>query len=878
MIINLSKWGSGGGSGGGVTEEQAAQIANAQIEDFIENGDFYPRVDEEVEIGKNEVKEELKANTIKEQFDTEISSEDDRQESTKVTIPVGAELNDGKNDGKKWQHKKFVVDSRANNIPGIESARDGNVLKNIGALLFIRNDNAEQEGEDYSDGITLVTPHPMTLFWGFGTIENGVDGYFSSNPQVTLDRTTEQEWEYEQDGDDYRFEALNFTDDYNVIYVWGNYSENPEGFTEVTDPLDFTTNRYSHFNVNRPCYLGGNLSALLYNEEVNTVRIPNWAYAYLFKDCVNIEGALWFSIVDDGMADNSLYVPDLYIGKHAFSHLFQNSTLNEINKGIFASVDEDGHHYRVNDSSYSAFFEGCLHFDDAPYLPSTNISPFSYDYMFADCSSLFSAPSVLPATVLPEGCYRDMFKNCNMMEYAPVLPQATTLGTDCYKELFKGCSSLANIKTFITTAPTSGEATDWMTDIAASGTYWGVNNAAMPSGWTFKAQSDTDWGQYNIDIAFGTVGFIMNNSYHGEDSYFHAYDSAGNIRDGYLSNIFPNNEVGVPYQLAISSDNYVVLTIDDIVGDKKKISIDVWTRENGFQETFILSNEGADHFSAYECLNEYKDTRIVGKNETYIKIGDDWYYIGGGINGAYSDDEVRAFEDTIKMLYDDYKIISHAENGAYYDGEWKRWQLGRQHSTYVPQLVTYAYNERNNYTYLYSNTLFTYLIDFSADNNSGYTINVLNEPWQVCYNISAALRQPNPSDKAGTLIPNMPYPDSINKSRIYFTFEDGLYEAHFELDPDAETLYPSDTHSQNYKTGMLVASGYNAKLGGEVLIIIKKTYINDVGGWTIVYAGLKNEYEKIVVGNAQSYTIWHGTQAQYDALTTYDNNTIYLIE
>jgi hypothetical protein len=34
----------------------------------------------------------------------------------------------------------------------------------------------------------------------------------------------------------------------------------------------------------------------------------------------------------------------------------------------------------------------------------------------------------------------------------------------------------------------------------------------------------------------------------------------------------------------------------------------------------------------------------------------------------------------------------------------------------------------------------------------------------------------------------------------------------------------------------------------------------------------------LVTGSSQSYTIWSGTQAQYDALATKDNNTIYLIK
>lgn len=34
----------------------------------------------------------------------------------------------------------------------------------------------------------------------------------------------------------------------------------------------------------------------------------------------------------------------------------------------------------------------------------------------------------------------------------------------------------------------------------------------------------------------------------------------------------------------------------------------------------------------------------------------------------------------------------------------------------------------------------------------------------------------------------------------------------------------------------------------------------------------------LVTGSSQSYTIWSGTQAEYDALATKDNSTIYLIK
>ncbi len=34
----------------------------------------------------------------------------------------------------------------------------------------------------------------------------------------------------------------------------------------------------------------------------------------------------------------------------------------------------------------------------------------------------------------------------------------------------------------------------------------------------------------------------------------------------------------------------------------------------------------------------------------------------------------------------------------------------------------------------------------------------------------------------------------------------------------------------------------------------------------------------IVTGSTKSYTIWEGTQAEYDALATKDSSTIYLIK
>ncbi|MDY4175583.1 MAG: hypothetical protein SOY07_09880, partial [Bacteroidales bacterium] len=65
-----------------------------------------------------------------------------------------------------------------------------------------------------------------------------------------------------------------------------------------------------------------------------------------------------------------------------------------------------------------------------------------YSYMFSDCTSLTSAPS-LPATTLAGWCYSQMFSNCTGLTSAPSLP-ATTLADFCYSGMFWGCTGLTS--------------------------------------------------------------------------------------------------------------------------------------------------------------------------------------------------------------------------------------------------------------------------------------------------------------------------------------------------------------------------------------------------------------------------------------------------
>ena len=89
---------------------------------------------------------------------------------------------------------------------------------------------------------------------------------------------------------------------------------------------------------------------------------------------------------------------------------------------------------------YSKMFYSCTGLTSAPSLPATTLADFCYSGMFWGCTSLTSAPS-LPATTLVRGSYSQMFSDCTGLTSAPSLP-ATTLAEECYNWMFSGCTSL----------------------------------------------------------------------------------------------------------------------------------------------------------------------------------------------------------------------------------------------------------------------------------------------------------------------------------------------------------------------------------------------------------------------------------------------------
>lgn len=158
-----------------------------------------------------------------------------------------------------------------------------------------------------------------------------------------------------------------------------------------------------------------------------------------------------------------------------------------------------------NNYTFVNFFTNCTQLTDAsdlvfsmPRVPGSALKSF-----FDGCSNLVTGPAELSATRIGSTCYRNMFKGCSSLTSAPIIRKPTTYdGDKWYQQMFRDCSSLQEIVFLDTKAYSSGNFTDWVNGINASGTFYvpdkdnnnpfGNNrgNSAIPSGWTVATYSE----------------------------------------------------------------------------------------------------------------------------------------------------------------------------------------------------------------------------------------------------------------------------------------------------------------------------------------------------------------------------------------------------
>ena len=158
---------------------------------------------------------------------------------------------------------------------------------------------------------------------------------------------------------------------------------------------------------------------------------------------------------------------------------------------------------------YTSMFNGCTSLTTAPALPVTTLKDYCYGSMFSGCTSLTTAPA-LPATSLADNCYSGMFQNCTSLTTAPELP-ATILVFSCYSRMFNGCTSLNSITCYAEDISASGCTTNWVQNVAASGTFmtnlstqWTIGNNGIPTGWTKRTPNQEDPLTFELTAA-GTI-------------------------------------------------------------------------------------------------------------------------------------------------------------------------------------------------------------------------------------------------------------------------------------------------------------------------------------------------------------------------------------
>lgn len=191
---------------------------------------------------------------------------------------------------------------------------------------------------------------------------------------------------------------------------------------------------------------------------------------YYTSASFDVEGNIMSLIYDDDFIGET----SLSGKSYAFSLLFTSTDVQNAEKLILPAT-------YLSQYCYNGMFDGCTQLTKAPEIYGTEMEIWTCWAMFRNCTSLVKAPSILPAMTLTSNCYADMFRGCTSLTTAPELP-ATTLDDFSYAGMFSGCTNLNYIKMLATDVSEYACLDNWVTNVAASGTFVKNANATLPTG------------------------------------------------------------------------------------------------------------------------------------------------------------------------------------------------------------------------------------------------------------------------------------------------------------------------------------------------------------------------------------------------------------
>ena len=261
--------------------------------------------------------------------------------------------------------------------------------------------------------------------------------------------------------------------------------------------------KYTNIQCSSPCYIYGNIMSLVDRDgyESATELIGSYTFACLFKGNKKIVNH----------PEMPLLLPATTLASNCYNGMFEGCTGLTSAPALPATT--------LTASCYARMFTGCTGLSSTPELPATTLASYCYQYMFEGCTGLTTAPALpattlakscyfgmfygcaglssapeLPATTLSSYCYQYMFEDCTGLTSAPALP-ATTLAESCYRMMFSGCSSLNYIKMLATDVSATNCMKDWVSGVAASGTFvknkkatWDRSGVSgIPEGWAIES-------------------------------------------------------------------------------------------------------------------------------------------------------------------------------------------------------------------------------------------------------------------------------------------------------------------------------------------------------------------------------------------------------
>lgn len=114
----------------------------------------------------------------------------------------------------------------------------------------------------------------------------------------------------------------------------------------------------------------------------------------------------------------------------------------------------------------------------------------AFDGMFWGCIAL-TVPPILKSHNVNSYCYKNMFNGCTSLTTAPILP-AENPPSNCYDSMFRNCTALNHVEVYATTW--NGQS-DWLNGVSATGDFYNLGGATIPtgtngipSGWTEHTQ------------------------------------------------------------------------------------------------------------------------------------------------------------------------------------------------------------------------------------------------------------------------------------------------------------------------------------------------------------------------------------------------------